>query len=238
MTTEEIHTLTGAYALDAVTDAERAAFHAHLGDCPTCAQEVLELRETAARLGAAVAVIPGDALRDRVLAAVAVTRQQPPSVADAVVLPLRSRRWTRRVAIGVSSLAAAAAVLVGGISIGLDHPAEPGQAVSSVSAAPDAASVTATGVSGGSVTAVVSRRQGKVAVTAGGLPALDSAHSYEVWLAGPRGSQSAGLLHSGDHARPVVAEIPADVDHIAVTVEPVAGSPQPTTPGVVRIDLN
>jgi hypothetical protein len=239
MTTAEIHTLTGAYVLDAVTDVERDVFAGHLGGCPTCAQEVLELQATAARLGSALAVTPHETLRTKVFAEIAVTRQLAPSTVDATVTAPTSRRWVRRIAAGVASMAAAAAVLVGGISIGAGHSDVPGmaRAGNAILAAPDASTVTAYGVDGGSVTAVFSRVQGKVLLTAEALPPLDAAHSYQAWLNGPRGPQSAGLLHPGGHEPPVVAEIPADTTRITITTEPAAGSPQPTTAGVVGLDL-
>jgi anti-sigma factor RsiW len=55
---EQVHTLIGPYALDAVTDTERAAVERHLARCPTCTQEVAELRATAARLADTAATDP------------------------------------------------------------------------------------------------------------------------------------------------------------------------------------
>lgn len=239
MTTAEIHMLTGAYALDAVTDAERDEFAGHLGGCPTCAQEVRELQATAARLGSALAVTPHETLRAKVFAEIAVTRQLPPSIMDATVTALPPRRWVRRIAVGLASVAAAAAVLVGGITIGAGNSDVPGMAQpgNAILAAPDATRVTGFGVDGGTATAVVSRVQGKVVLTSDGLPPLDGSHSYQAWFNGPRGPQSAGLLHPGEGESMVVAEIPADTARITITTEPAGGSPQPTTAGVVGLDL-
>jgi anti-sigma factor RsiW len=36
----DIHALSGAYAVDAVDDIERASFERHLASCPTCRAEV------------------------------------------------------------------------------------------------------------------------------------------------------------------------------------------------------
>ena len=66
----ELHLLTGGYAIDALTDAERAEFEKHLDQCPSCAEEVRGLRETAAKLALATAVTPPPGMRSRVLAAV------------------------------------------------------------------------------------------------------------------------------------------------------------------------
>jgi anti-sigma factor RsiW len=45
MTGVDIHALSGAYALDALEDLERAAFRRHLAQCPACTVEVAELRD-------------------------------------------------------------------------------------------------------------------------------------------------------------------------------------------------
>ena len=71
----DLHTLTGAYAADALSETERLAFERHLDACPACDQEVRELTETTARLGSAVALPPPAALWDRVRAEAAATRQ-------------------------------------------------------------------------------------------------------------------------------------------------------------------
>jgi hypothetical protein len=39
----DIHTLAGAYALNAIDDMDRARFDRHLAECPACAAEVLLL---------------------------------------------------------------------------------------------------------------------------------------------------------------------------------------------------
>ena len=73
------HTLTGAYALDALTRADRARFERHLTRCEQCAREVRALAEATAALAAAVAAEPPAELMQRVLTAAARTRQLPSS---------------------------------------------------------------------------------------------------------------------------------------------------------------
>ena len=53
---DDLHVLTGSYALDALPDPERAEFERHLQHCPSCDAEVRGLRETAARIAMAQAV--------------------------------------------------------------------------------------------------------------------------------------------------------------------------------------
>lgn len=75
---DELHTLTGSYAVDALPPDERGEFERHLAHCASCTAEVRGLRETAARLALTAAERPPAALRARVLAAAERTRQLPP----------------------------------------------------------------------------------------------------------------------------------------------------------------
>ena len=77
----EIHALSGAYAVDALDDIERAQFERHLAECAECRAEVDSLREAAALLAETTAATPSDALRDRVLADIATVRPLPPLTA-------------------------------------------------------------------------------------------------------------------------------------------------------------
>lgn len=234
MTVADIHLLTGAYALDAVTGIERERFERHLRECAVCAQEVEELREVAARLAVAADAQPEPELRTAVLAQVALTRQDRPGAAKPVV----GRRWRARAAMAFAAAAAVAGALAGGVALGERTAGEGSiaQEQSQVQQAPDAVTVTGRGPTG-AVAVAVSRSLAKVSVSLDGVPALDARHAYQVWLIGPRGPQSAGLLRPGAGPGSLVSAFPADTDRIAVTTEPATGSPQPTTPGVIRLDL-
>ena len=72
------HTLAGPYAMDAISEPDRARFERHLAGCGECAREVASLREATSRLAAATAISPPPELKERVMAAAAATRQQPP----------------------------------------------------------------------------------------------------------------------------------------------------------------
>jgi anti-sigma-K factor RskA len=76
--TQDLHTLAGVYAVGAVSDTERKRFERHLDDCPDCTNDVRGLNETATQLGLVVAMTPPPQLKERVMAAAAVTRQNPP----------------------------------------------------------------------------------------------------------------------------------------------------------------
>jgi len=78
---QDLHTLTGAYALDALDPGiELARFARHLDHCQSCASEVRGFREVATAMAFAATTEAPAQLRGRVLAAVARTRQLPPEI--------------------------------------------------------------------------------------------------------------------------------------------------------------
>jgi len=239
----ELHTLTGAYALDAVDDAERDRFEHHLNRCQSCSHEVHGLRETAARMAMAVARTPPAGLRERVLTAAATTRQLPP-VTDVRPLPPPRGRWMPRLAVGVVA-AAIAVVIALGISLAaarrqLDEARAQQRAVAAVLNSPGVRILTRRTSLGGTVTVMVSRREQKVVFTAAGLPRLPRAKVYQLWLLGPPRTRSAGLLPppSSGGTTPVLASGLARGDSVGVTVEPAGGSAQPTTTPIVVIPVS
>ncbi len=238
--TAELHTLSGAYAVDAVPEGEAAAFKRHLRGCDSCRQEVQELRETAARLGTAVSGVPPQRLRENTLDQVSHTRQWPPLVA-AVRRAEPSRKPSVRIALWGAAAAAVGALVFGLVTTTTEPGADPAQqqlaSVNSVLTAPDAATVK--GATLGATTVVTSQSRGKVVVLAGDLPPLTPGRVYQVWLIGASGVHSAGLLTSdGPHrTRPVLAELPGRIDRVGITAEPMGGSRTPSTPAVAMIKL-
>ena len=92
---DNMHVLTGSYALDALDAHERAEFERHLQSCPSCQAEIRGLRETAARLAIARAAQPPAQMEQRVLAATYRTRQLPPLAGDRLRRDLRQTRLAR-----------------------------------------------------------------------------------------------------------------------------------------------
>lgn len=72
------HSNVGLYAVDALDPPERAEFRAHLQDCPSCQQEVIEFAEAAAELTHLVEARPPAALRRGTLSAIGKVRPLPP----------------------------------------------------------------------------------------------------------------------------------------------------------------
>lgn len=237
----DLHSLTGAYALDAIDAAERAEFEAHLAGCDSCAEEVAGLHETAAVLGVAAAVTPDDAFGRRLMLAVRATRQQTPLAGSETgrVLPLlRRARTTSRALLAV---AAALAVLAGGLGVvaaneqrRADSAQQAAAEVASVLAAPDAKTLTGTGQQGSSARVIVSRSKGSAVFVGQSLPDVDSEHALQLWVLGDGNPRSVGMLR--DDAAIVAHGVKPGL-RLGVTVEPAAGSEQPTTTPIMLMDM-
>ncbi len=236
----DLHLLTGAYALDALESDECAQFERHLAHCASCQDEVRGLRETASRLAMATAIQPPPAMRERVLAAAAQTRQLPP---EGRVIPLRNVNQTtqRRLArpltmVAVTTMAAAIVVLLVlqfSTWNQLHATQARGQAVAAVLSAPDARIQTGGTSVGGTVTAVVSASHREAVVTTAGLPALSGNRVYQLWVITQAGARSAGLLPGATTS--VLADGVSSGAKLGITVEPAGGTTRPTTTPIILL---
>ncbi len=244
-----MHTLAGAFALDAVNDVERAEFARHLEQCESCAQEVAELRATAARLGAAMAEEPPPEFKDRVLAAMHATRQLPPRTRPGAHersrRSARAPRWAVVVAAAAAVVGLAAGGVFGGIALTqqqelqsaqsrLDQAKQRYEPVAALLSAPDAKTVHGEAPIGGGVTVIVSKSLNRVMVMDTGLPAQPGGKVYEAWLiTGANAPRSAGVIAASDDGGLVVADGVGPVDKLAVSVEQAGGSPTGTPTDVL-----
>lgn len=243
----DIHALSGAYAVDALDDLERAGFERHLAICDSCREEVSSLQEAASLMvDAAPPVRAPEALRERVMAEIATFRPLPPLVDHAaddaakrsVVVPLRRRR--------VPAFAAAAAVIAA-LGLGATVVQQPWgddkQTVSEASGikrvldAPDARTTTFTMPSGAKATVTVSRSLKQAVLRAEGMGAPPTGMVYELWLQHDDRMVAAGFLPAGND--PVLlAGDAASASAIGITTEPEGGSPEPNEDSALILDLS
>jgi hypothetical protein len=237
----EMHALSGAYAIDALDDVERARFERHLADCAECREEVASLREAAALLPDTVALAPPAALRDRVLADIDTVRPLPPVVVGvSSTTPGRSRR---RIAALVA--AAAALVAVGGIGATVWHPwsDEPGSSpvvseAQRIIAAEDAESWTQRFEDGSSVTITRSASLNRAVVRTHDMAPAGADRVYQLWLQHDDQMVNAGLMPPGPDNTVLLEGDPATADGFGITREPGPdGSDKPTRPPVALIDF-
>jgi anti-sigma-K factor RskA len=241
----EAHTLAGAYVMDAIPAADRARFERHLTGCEECAREIASLREATARLATATAVPPPPALKERVLAAAAQTRQHAPEAgvtAGQARVGWLSRRPLRRLTAAVAAAAAVSAAVVFGVSNGsmrdqISRDQASSQQIAAVLTARDATMRTGAVRGGGTVTIVMSHAMDALVFTAVGLHALPASRGYELWLVGPAGDRPVTMLPSTAMTGPVIASGLRPGDHLALTAEPAGGTARPTTPMMLDIVL-
>jgi len=248
LVSRRVHELSGAYALDALDDAERQRFERHLRRCPACDEDVRRMTSTATALAMAVSAEPPPGLKQRVLAAAAATPQLPPLPSAAAAKRRRGRHVTRsawfpRLALGVAAVGVAAAVVLAVVTVStqdrLNTVQAQNQAIAAVLAAPDAQIATGTSSTGGTATVVLSYAQQKMIFTSSGLPRLPNAKVYELWLLSTGSAVPAGLLPqpSDGKTAPVLASGLTSADKVGVTVEPAGGTGSPTTTPILVMTL-
>lgn len=241
----DVHALSGAYAVDALDDDERERFEAHLLRCPDCRDEVDSLREAAATLAVEPAE-PSAELRDRVLAGIESVRPLPPltGIGRGEVVQLTSRRRAR--VPRLTLLVAAAAVLlvaVGGTLwlrpwSGDDQVVQP-TATERVLEADDAARFTQRFDDGSRATVVVSRSEGRAVILTEGMALPPQGKVYELWLQTPKGAmEPAGLMPDDDNATVLLDGDASRATGVGITVEPDGGSPQPTSDPIAFFALD
>jgi len=228
MTHDELRELTGAYALGALSDAERHALEAHLPTCGDCAREVRELAAVAGGLAFAVPQVdPPAALRDRVLSAAVAPE-------SARVQPIRSATGAPPVRASLLPSWLAAAAALAAVAIGLyamtlrervgrleeqlreanaraegverqlnvaQSSADRARQIASVLDAPDVRAIDLAGQKGAPSAngrAFWSLSRGLV-FTAANLPAPPAGRQYQLWVI-PKDSKpvSAGMLDFND----------------------------------------
>ncbi|MBQ0855326.1 anti-sigma factor [Streptomyces sp. BH-SS-21] len=240
MSTVDLHTLTGAYALHALSDDERSEFERHAADCEACTQEALELSETAARLGLAVSAASPAALKSKVMRRITTVRQDSPRVVPLTRPPgggVRARRLSRW---ALAACAAGVAAFGGTTVWQYDRAQDANEqarqseqrtdAIASVLAASDARTSSAELADGARGTVVVSKSRDEAVFIASGMAAPPSGKVYQLWFNDDGTMRSAGLMDSHRTAEAVLLE--GDVDNasgMGITVEPAGGSAEPTS---------
>ncbi|GAA1919361.1 anti-sigma factor [Nocardioides marmoribigeumensis] len=237
----DVHTLSGAYALDALTTEEAEEFEAHLQGCGACRTEVAEFREVVAAMGAQSWAASPRHLRAEVLgAAERAAQERPPArVEGTPVVDLATRR--RRspalmLAVAVAVVAAAVGGFIGVRTLGAQDAqtvplAAPAQVVFNAS---DASQLAVKTSNGGTLHVAISQARKEMAVDARDLPRLDRQHVYQLWAVHNGITTSAAVL--GADTTGAAMGLPGEDTQIAVTVEPGTGSKQPTSQPIATVD--
>ena len=256
MTKNEINNLSGAAALNALSDEERAAYEQLLLESEEARNESIELQDTAVILGFAVQPIePPASMKASLLAQIATMPQngvapieRTVDAAPAVTAPAgaaerkANSRWFQRPAFAIASVAAAVAIIAGGISVvtnfGTDtNPSVSASPLEQLTLASDKQEIVADIEGGGTATLMYSEKLGSSAISMDGTGDLTLDRVYQLWYIGDDGPRSAGLMPTDAESgswQLLDGEMHAG-DVVGVTVEPSGGSEQPTTTPIVVI---
>jgi anti-sigma-K factor RskA len=227
----DLHTLSGAYAIDALSAEEAQLFDQHLQECQACRDEVRELRAAAARMGTAEAIVPPAALKARVLAAADKQSQLPPKVTP--LESVRRRPWATRLGVAAAGLAVVAGSAVGVAQLRGDDEPSIAAGVTQVFEAKDhhEASVA---TEYGEVRVATSPSRNEMAVDARGLEPLEGGKVYQVWSI--RGTEQKPVAAIAGDVKGASMEMPGEGTTVAITIEPTADQPRPTTEPIVTVD--
>lgn len=247
---DELISLLGAYALDAVDDGERRAIDGHLEVCAGCRAELARHLEVAAALGTtAVSAAPDDlwaAILDHIddgpaevpdtpaLPGLAARRGDP---GPTDVVSLASRRRTGWIA-GLAAAAAILVVLLAGVvqlsSRNADLEDEiarrpPVASVDDLAAAaladPSNRVIELTSDTGDATATAVVTPTGEGYLVSSTLDPLPADRTYQLWNIGDVGAVSLGVL--GNDPGATAFHVQGPVSTLAVTAERAGGVPSP-----------
>ena len=221
----DIHALSGAYAVDALDDIERAHFERHLAQCETCQDEVDSLREASALLAETSVTAPSPELRARVLADIATVRPLPPVVVAHLTRPRRRR-------VSTFLAAAAAAIAIGSGAVVWQQLDGPDSRIEQVIEAGDAQTFTQTLPGGAKATLVRSKKLNEAVLITEDMPAAPSGHAYALWLQHDDVMVPAGGMPSGSDNKILLSGDAATANGAGITTE-TSGEDHPTPEGPV-----
>ena len=216
----DIHDLAPFYALDALDTDDRRAFEQHLESCADCRKELEALRSGTAEVAAASAEEPPEWVRAAVFEEIDGHNTDGATV---VGLDRRRSAWRSRV---FQVAAAIAVVVLVGVAL---RPQAPSPTDLIVDAA-DARTLSVTGDPLGSAQLIWSDAQNGAVFVGQDLAPIDSDQAYALWLIDDAGPTPAGLFRPDAAGRATVL-LTGDAgtgSTVGVTIEPSAGSAQPT----------
>lgn len=235
---DDLHSMTGAYALDALDEFERARFEQHLDECEPCRVEVDGFHSTTALLASIEPVAVPASMRDAVLGEVEMVRQVSPGPSGRP----RARRAYPRLTAVAAGLLAVVSIGASTVAFQLDQRVDELEAVAApvaeIARADDAVIVNAS-VDGAQLRVLASEQLGGGVVLADGLPVLADDLTYQVWWVRADGAASAGLMPvdgDGDATVRIAGDVGRAVA-VALSIEPAGGSDAPTSDPIAVAEL-
>jgi anti-sigma-K factor RskA len=247
--------LAEVYALDAVSDAERAAIEAYVSAAPEAERQafqerVRQARETLATTFTAEEEPPAD-LFDRIVAQLPAHSADVSAPAAPAALPpvtdqlsaARERRDVRRRSAGMRNwligVAAAAVIALGGVGVGA-YVANQNDPLTQVLQAQDVRQATVEVSGGGTAIVSIAPSKDALVVRMKDVPPPPEGKVYQMWLIPKDGTSpvSQGLMDAEALSKPAVVKGIHSAAALGITVEPAGGSTAPTLPTVAAATLN
>lgn len=247
--------LAEIYALDAVSDDERAMIDDYVKDAPEGAeffQRVREARETLAVSFTAQDEPPAglfgnimERITQEATAPAAAEPAAPAAVSPAVddLAAARAKREERQRAGGarrwIVGVAAAAVIGLGGIGVGAYVSAQ-NDPVNQVLQAQDVQKQSAPVPGGGTATISASSAKDSFVVLMDGVAPAPEGKVYQLWTLPKDGSAPVpqGTMDAQTLSKPAVVKGLSSASSVAITVEPAGGSQAPTSAPVLVVALS
>lgn len=247
--------LAEIYALDAVSDDERAMIDDYVNDAPEGAeffQRVREARETLAVSFTAQDEPPAglfgnimERITQEATAPAAAEPAAPAAVSPAVddLAAARAKREERQRAGGarrwIVGVAAAAVIGLGGIGVGAYVSAQ-NDPVNQVLQAQDVQKQSAPVPGGGTATISASSAKDSFVVLMDGVAPAPEGKVYQLWTLPKDGSAPVpqGTMDAQTLSKPAVVKGLSSASSVAITVEPAGGSQAPTSAPVLVVALS
>ncbi|SKB32998.1 Anti-sigma-K factor RskA [Arthrobacter sp. 31Cvi3.1E] len=247
--------LAEIYALDAVSDDERAMIDDYVKDAPEGAeffQRVREARETLAVSFTAQDEPPAglfgnimERITQEATAPAAAEPAAPAAVSPAVddLAAARAKREERQRAGGarrwIVGVAAAAVIGLGGIGLGAYVSAQ-NDPVNQVLQAQDVQKQSAPVPGGGTATISASSAKDSFVVLMDGVAPAPEGKVYQLWTLPKDGSAPVpqGTMDAQTLSKPAVVKGLSSASSVAITVEPAGGSQAPTSAPVLVVALS
>jgi anti-sigma-K factor RskA len=221
-----------AYALGVLEEREATELQGHLAGCEACRAHLQWLQAAVDVLPRSVEQLePPARLGKRLAATVRTEARQASRAGIESAAPSRLRDWGTLLWRPATAVAAGVLIVAGAAAGYLLH--EPGESSSLVTARPSRAAPA-------TVAGTLERQDGSAILTMSRLPALPPNDVYEVWVRRDGALQPSSLfVPRRDQTADAAVPGPLDnADAVLVTREPRGGSQQPTSPPLLRADLN
>ncbi|CAL9490624.1 hypothetical protein SUDANB121_03245 [Nocardiopsis dassonvillei] len=224
------HGLTAGYAVDALEPEEVRRAERHLAECEDCRRDLVEFRETTARLARAEAVEPREEVWESLLAEAGRTRQEPPRRAGRGAARFRAlARWAPW---GLAAALALFSVLLAGTLVSVNERLAAQEArtaeMEALLAAADTNMVSAP-LGEARATVFASYDRDAAVLVVEGLPEAPEGMAYRMWWVDGGEVRPAGIMEpSGGDRYAGFAGGMGSPDELWVSLEPEGDMAEPS----------